>query len=272
MKPLYCIAALCAASALNASELPNVDAFDSSGADIILLGEVHDNHWQHDNQAMAVAAMEPSALVFEMLDANQAEIANASDRNDAEALAEALDWKHSSWPDFSMYHPIFLAAPDAPIFGAAVPRDDLMRAMGEGAAGVFGDGADRFGLGPLPEAVQAEREAFQLAAHCDALPTEMLGGMVEAQRLRDARFSETALKALEETGGPVVVITGNGHARRDWGMPVYLAAAAPETTVVTLAQFELAAPEGDIPHDYWLITEEAEREDPCAVFEKRKGN
>lgn len=271
MKPSVLLVSLLLAAPAGAGELSDISVFDPSGAAIVLFGEVHDNPYQHANQASAVAAMRPAALVFEMLDAGQAETANGMRRDDAAALAEALGWEKSGWPDFAMYHPIFLAAPEARIYGAAVPRDDLMEAVKSGAAPVFGEKAAAYGLGPLPEEVQAAREAFQAEAHCGALPEEMLGGMVEAQRLRDARFAETALLALEETGGPVAVITGNGHARRDWGMPAYLSAAAPEVRVVTLGQFEETVPEGEVPHDFWLTTEAAEREDPCAVFEKKGG-
>ncbi|SDJ90620.1 ChaN family lipoprotein [Aliiruegeria lutimaris] len=272
MKNWSYLPALCLAGAVHAGELPDISAFDPGDAAIVLLGEVHDNPAQHANQAAAVATIAPSALVFEMLTAEQAETANNTDRSDRAVLEEALDWKHSSWPDFELYHPIFLAAPDARIYGAAVAREELMAAMTEGVAEVFGEAAEQYGLAPLPEEIQATREAFQLEAHCNALPGEMLAGMVDAQRLRDARFSQTTLAALRETGGPVVVITGNGHARRDWGMPVYLAAAAPDVVVRTLGQFELSAPEGAVPHDFWLLTEEAEREDPCAVFEKKSSN
>ncbi len=62
--------------------------------------------------------------------------------------------------------------------------------MREGAAAVFGAAAARFGLdAPLPEDEQAAREAEQAEAHCGALPAEMLPGMVEAQRLRDAALA-----------------------------------------------------------------------------------
>ncbi|RYH08321.1 ChaN family lipoprotein [Tropicimonas sp. IMCC6043] len=271
MKPSVFIAAILLATPVAAAELADIAQFDPAGAVIVLLGEVHDNPIQHANQAAAVAAIAPAALVFEMLDAEQADAANAMSRDDAAALAEALDWAHSGWPDFAMYHPIFLAAPGARIYGAAVPREDLMAAVSSGAAEVFGAQADAFGLGPLPAEMQEAREAMQHEAHCGALPEEMLGGMVEAQRLRDARFSEVTLRALEETGGPVAVITGNGHARRDWGMPANLAAAAPELRVVTLGQFEDSVPEGEVPYDFWLTTEAAERDDPCAVFDKPKG-
>jgi uncharacterized iron-regulated protein len=132
--------------------------------------------------------------------------------------------------------------------------------MTEGAAAVLGRA-----LPPLPEAERAAMEADQAEAHCGALPAEMLPGMVEAQRARDAAIALAALEALEQTGGPVAVITGNGHARTDWGMPVFLRAFAPEVRVLTLGQLE-APPEEPPPFDLWLVTAPAEREDPCAVF------
>jgi uncharacterized iron-regulated protein len=98
----------------------------------------------------------------------------------------------------------------------------------------------------------------------------MLPGMVEAQRLRDARFAQTALRALEETGGPVAVITGNGHARTDRGMPRALARLAPGVDVLSLGQLE-SRPAAPPPFDVWRVTEPAERPDPCAAFDDRDG-
>ena len=227
----------------------------------MLLGELHDNALHHANQAAVVLELAPSALVVEMLTPDQVAAAEGIDRRDGEALGVALGWQDSGWPDFSLYQMIFAAAPEAALYGAAVPRDQVRRAMTEGAAALLPD----MGLRPLPEAEQAEREAMQAEAHCGALPEHMLPSMVEAQRYRDASFAATALRALRETGGPVVVITGNGHARRDWGMPVYLSAMAPEVPVVALGQFE-AAPEAPPAFDVWLVTAPAEREDPCAAF------
>ena len=77
---------------------------------------------------------------------------------------------------------------------------------------IFGPSAGFYALDkPLPPEQQEEREALQAAAHCDALPDDMLPVMVGIQRLRDARLAETALEALAMHGAPVVVITGNGH-------------------------------------------------------------
>jgi uncharacterized iron-regulated protein len=63
----------------------------------------------------------------------------------------------------------------------------------------------------------------------------------------------------------VIVITGNGHARADWGVPRMIAAADPEVRVLTVGQFEEAA-EARPPFDLWLVTEAVARGDPCEAF------
>ena len=99
----------------------------------------------------------------------------------------------------------------------------------EGASRFLFLSAPLFGLdAALDPEEQATREAGQMAAHCDALPDHVLPGMVEAQRLRDAALSRAIVAAILETdGGPVAVITGNGHARTDWGIPPMLTRALP---------------------------------------------
>ena len=169
-----------------ASEI-SADALERlSPADVVILGEIHDNPEHHRNQAMAVAAIQPRALVFEMLTPQKA-MQTPTDRSDAAALARVFDWQSSGWPDFAMYHPIFAAAPEARIYGGDLPPGDARRAVSEGAASVFGADAPEYGLGtPLSPEDQSLREAEQRDAHCNALPEDLLSGMVEAQRLRDA--------------------------------------------------------------------------------------
>ena len=235
-------------------------------ADVVILGEVHDNPAHHAWQAEAVAALAPAALVFEMLLPEQAAAATPELHGDAAALEVALDWEDRGWPDFAMYHPIFLAAPGAAIHGGDLPREAVRRAVSEGAAAVFGGDAARFGLStPLPAEEQAAREAMQAAAHCDALPVALLPGMVEAQRLRDAGLARGALEAHAQTGGPVVVITGTGHARRDWGVPAALALAAPGLSVFAVGQVE-GDPAPGAPFDMVRSTAPHPRPDPCAAF------
>ena len=241
-----------------------------TGADIAILGEVHDNPGHHRNQAEIIRQLSPSAVVFEMLTPEQAALVNATPDRDEE-LRGVLAWDSGGWPDWALYQPVFEAAADTPVYGMALPRDEVNRAVGEGAAGVFGDDARGYGLAdPLAAGVQRAREEHQQEVHCNALPDTLLPGMVEAQRLRDAAFARTTLQALADTGGPVVVITGTGHARKDWGMPVALRYAAPGAKVVSLGQLE-AAPEDPPPFDVWRVSDPPPRGDPCADFLKHSG-
>ncbi|WP_292268687.1 ChaN family lipoprotein [Marivita sp.] len=236
------------------------------GADVVFLGELHDNPAHHLRQAEYVAELAPTALVFEMLTQAQADLVTPELVADEAALEAALGWNASGWPDFSMYYPIFAAVPEAAYFGAAVPRDVARAAMAEGMASAFRGDADAYGLtAVLPEEQQEEREALQLAAHCDAMPEEMLPIMVDIQRLRDAELAYSAVQAFSAHGGPVVVITGNGHARMDWGAPVYLMAAAPALRVAALGQGEEEVPPSGL-FDVIESAPEVDRGDPCAAF------
>jgi len=236
-------------------------------SDIVILGEVHDNPAHHATQAEWTARLAPSAIVFEMLTPDQAAQITADNRGDPQTLGDALNWAASGWPDFAMYHPIFTAAPEAAVYGAAVPRDAARAAYSDGVVGSFGEDASAYGLtDALPEVQMQARLAFQASAHCDALPEDLLPQMVALQRLRDAVLARTAVQALDDTGGPVVVITGNGHARTDWGMPVYIAAARPDVTVFALGQSEARGIAGTF--DQVVDAAPVAREDPCAAFAK----
>ena len=248
------------------------DALDSlPHVDVVVLGEVHDNPAHHRNQARALRAIAPAAIVFEMLLPEHA-AALPPDLTDARAVEAATQWEARGWPDFSMYHPLFTAVPGARIYGGDVPRDQLRQAAQAGAAAAFGEDAARFGLTePYADALQAEREQDLLAAHCFALPAEAMAGMVQAQRLRDAALARAALAALRETGGPVAVITGVEHARTDIGVPALIRKASPGVTVLSIGQVERVPP-GRPPHHLWIVTDGvASRGDPCAAFGSTEG-
>lgn len=246
-------------SLAQAEGLPTVDVY--------ILGETHDNLQHHERQAAWVADIAPKALVFEMLSASDARSIAPEVRHD-EAALRRLNWWGSQSPEGVFYTPILLVAHQAQVFGAHINRDTARAAMRVGSATHFGEEAEAFGLsGPLAEAEQSAREAMQLAAHCDALPAEMLPLMVDIQRLRDAELARATAQAFAATGGPVVVITGNGHARKDWGMPRYLAKALPDIQVYAIGQGEgETAPEGVF--DLVTFSPAAIREDPCAAFAK----
>jgi len=249
-----------------AGPAPAEIAAAAAGADVVILGEVHDNPAHHATQAEVAAMLAPTAFVFEMIDTEDAARITPASAADPDALAQTLSWDETGWPDFAFYAPLFQQAAATAVYGAEVDRTAAQAVFSSSAAEVFGDAADRFGLTtPLAEAEQAAREAEQLAAHCDALPTEILPAFVEAQRLRDAALAEQVIDAITATGGPVVVITGNGHARRDWGVPAVLATVAPELQVFSLGQLEGDLPDS-APFDMMVTAAPVERPDPCAAF------
>ncbi|MEM1383725.1 MAG: ChaN family lipoprotein [Pseudomonadota bacterium] len=248
-----------------------------AAADIAVLGEIHDNQIHHERQAWLVDALDPVGVAFEMVpEASEEGIAVFLEQGgERDEIGPAIGWERLGWPDWDLYRPIFAAAEDALITGGGVARADLRRVSGSGAAAVFGRDADLAGLTEsLPQAEQATREADMVAAHCDRLPLEAARAMVEAQRLRDARFAEAALRARPAGEGTAVLITGNGHARSDRGVPVYLARLEPEVSVLSLGQLELRPGQerfdeyaAETPYDFVWFAPRPDRPDPCDSFQ-----
>ncbi|KUJ73720.1 hypothetical protein AVO45_14115 [Ruegeria marisrubri] len=251
-----------------ASELIPDDILNQmTAADVVILGEVHDNPQHHRVQTEAVKAIKPSAVVWEMVTEEGAQRLAQKAATNPEELARILRWAESGWPPLSMYYPVFQAS-DAPVYGAMVPRAAAQHAMEAGPAAAMGADAALYGLTiPLPPEEQAAREADQLAAHCDAIPQDLLPKLVAAQRLRDAVLTRAIRQALADTGGPVVVITGNGHARKDRGIPTFLSRLEPGLRIFVLGQSEDGAISGE--YDAVLDSPAVEREDPCEAFRKQ---
>ena len=202
----FALAALCVWASM---------VWSDAGPDVLILGEQHDNPAHHARQAQAIRDGAPKAVIYEMLTPEEAAQLAGVDRS-VEAMTAATEGFH--WSNIADYADVLAHSPV--IVGAALPREQVRAAFGDGAAAVFGAGADVYGLiDALPEEELATRKQAQFDAHCEAMPLAMMGGMVEAQRLRDAAFARATLEALETYGAPVVVITGNGHARMDWGCP-----------------------------------------------------
>lgn len=232
----------------------------------VILGEVHDNAAHHRLQAEILKAMLDAgrrpALAMEQFDLqNQPalEAARARGERDPERLADAgrFDRKGWRWPQ---YQPLveLAAAKSLPLFAANLSREEARALMRSGlpAQGVA-------------TAAQDQRDALErdiIDGHCGIRPpAEVLSGMVEAQRARDARMAET----LERAGANgAVLIAGAAHARRDRGVPSYLPPGAQET-LLSIGLLELG-PDGAPPdnnytgiYDLVWFTPRAPRDDPC---------
>lgn len=229
-------------------------------AQIVILGERHDNPIHHETQAEIVRVIGPAGLAFEMIQRAEEDAVNE----------DRAGWENENWSNWDDYRQILEAAPEARIAGGGVDRDMLRSSVKNGAALAWGaEGARYRLLDQLPMAVTEAMIEEQRVAHCDGLPKQMLPGMVEAQQLRDAAFADAALRLVEGGHGPAVLITGNGHARTDRGSPLYLRRAAPLVSVISVGIVEADGPT-DTLFDYVIYTEIHDREDPCEAFLKSR--
>lgn len=256
-----------AAAPLWANDLDDGDMALMTRADVVILGEIHDNPGHHERQAELIRALDAKAVVWEMLTADTAARINAGGLG-SDQIDRVLGWAREHWQDFDLYRPVLLAAMGRGTYGGLVPRDAARKAIEIGPAVAFGSDSSLYGLAvPLNDAEQDIREAQQFEAHCDAIPEDMLPSLVGVQRLRDASLARAVLQALDDTGGPVVVITGNGHARKDWGIPRFLDRLRPGARVFSLGQGEGDDIRGSF--DAVAHSPAVERPDPCAVFQQK---
>ena len=104
--------------------------------------------------------------------------------------------------------------------------------------------------------------------HCDLLPEAMIQPMMKAQRARDTQMA-AALVAARTVGRKPVLLAGNGHVRRDVGVPIYLAAIDPKATVIAVGLLEVGADDDVKAFDAVRITPKIERRDQCEELRKR---
>jgi uncharacterized iron-regulated protein len=222
---------------------PEALAARIAAADLVLLGERHDNPDHHALQAWAVANAAgdraDGRLVLEMVRTDEDAALAGAGPEDVPALGAALAWEARGWPDYAMYAPILEAALAAgwEVVGGDAARDELADPAAIDAAERARLGLDR----PLPAAAAARMERAIVEGHCDLLPAEAVPGFVAAQRLRDARLADALLEAEDR---PAVLIAGAGHVGAD-AAPFYLDARAPERDVLSIAFVEAPADADD---------------------------
>ncbi|MDX2155436.1 MAG: ChaN family lipoprotein [Hyphomicrobiaceae bacterium] len=272
-----------------------------AAADVLLLGEVHDNpihhrlragmiHWLED--ARLKAGKPAPALVAEHIRADQAlglagfhALGRSRRGVETARFFEALEWDKSGWPGASMFEPLFGAALDHgwPIIPGNVSRANIRNVARNGQSVLRSDEVVRLGLdAALPEPLQTSLLDELEASHCGLLPKSAFMGLADAQRYRDAHMARALIDAAARQGRAVLV-AGNGHVRSDRGVPWHLRRMEPRKSIamalfleveadkVAAADYVTRDAQGRPLADVFYLTARIERPDPCVEMRKRFG-
>jgi uncharacterized iron-regulated protein len=259
------------------SETKLVEA--AAAADFVLIGERHDNRDHHRLQARIVRSLQrharqPRAVAFEMIGADrQLDIVEYLDQHpgDAAGLGAAVDWESGGWPPWALYEPIarVALANDAQIVAADLNEAQKRAVFGEGAQALRTSFVRRTGLDrDFPAGLTSDLRDELHEAHCGQESPDVLRGMYQVQRARDAMMADRLAAASGKAGG--ILIAGNGHVRNDRGVPWYLARLEPGARTLSIGLVEVRDDvrrlPRDLPHDYvWFTPRVDDGEDACAA-------
>lgn len=254
---------------------PAALAADIDGHPIVIFGETHDNAAQHALRAATLRLVfehgARPALAFEQFDRErQADIDAVRRDRDAtgsstEVAARIAALGNRGW-NWDFYRPYLQIALDyqVPIIAANLSRADAIRIARNGFDAALAPAQQaRLGLDRLWPALVATQQREIEAGHCGLLPADDVAPLARAQIARDAIM---ALEIAPYAARGVILLTGNGHARRDVGVAHYLALPgmdrAPALTIGLLED----AGGGDPPakaYDVVVTTPAQPRPDPC---------
>jgi len=271
----------------HSDDLARLVAARAVHADIVYLGESHDNPHHHLDQIRALEAMLADgarpALAFEMLAQDQQQAVDAAmlESADRSALAKRLGWDERGWPDFEMYRPLFDLARryGLPVIAIDLSQPVVRRISKEGLAALPADEQRGLVSRLAPDADRERDLARDIeAAHCGLLPAAAVPGMVDAWHARNVTMARQIIMALERAP-QVVVIVGRGH-QAPGGLADQVGALRPGTRqlIVDLVEAGEGKPDHPTPDDrigggiggriVWP-NPPVERPDPCAPLRAR---
>lgn len=253
----------CAATVDNAGRSLQ-DLVTSAGSPALLLvGEQHDAiaHQRLQRQLIKTLGHERrlAAVVMEMAEHGKS-TAGLDPRASEADVRQALDWtEQTGWP-WPVYGPVVMAAvrQGVPVHGGNLPRQAMRSAM-----------QDRSLDGLLaPEALARQEESIR-QGHCGLLPDSQIPSMVRVQIARDQTMARTA-ENLVQPGKTVMLIAGQGHVRRDLGVPVHLPGGLSQYIVMARTHAD-AAQASELPADTTWTTDAPPAKDHCADLVRQLG-
>lgn len=232
---------------------------------LLLLGEQHDAPEHQALQRDVVRSLaergQLEAVVMEMLEQGQhtRSLPASADETTVRSTLQWTDERAIGWP-WDVYGPVVMAAVRAgvPVLGGNLPRALMREAMADTALDALLSAA----------ALQQQRQNMQ-DGHCGLLPPGQLAPMARIQIARDQALARTALAQLAP-GKTVLLVAGNGHVRRDLGVPQHLAPDQAHRVVMAQAGPVDASDLSDQAHALWP-TPARPPQDHCAELKKQMG-
>ena len=246
----------------------------TTAAPMTLMGEVHDNPDGHkqrfDLLAARVAQGARPVIVMEQFDRDKSSelasaMANCKDAPCVIAQAGGARW---DWP---LYYPVINLALryQLPVIAANVSRTEATKVRREGWQAVLSNADMQYWQLPasISPTLRAGQETAIVEGHCNQRPPHaMLDGFVNAQIVRDIWMARTM---IAHAGKDVVLIAGNGHVRRDIGVPYWLAQQGyASVEVIGFVESAQSTPQSLTPayYDTLYTIKSHARPDPCAAF------
>ena len=235
-----------------------------SGQKNILIGERHDQPDHHRIQAWLINHVSPDAAIgFEMLDEDDA--ARIKGITEPETLRKASEWDQSGWPEFSIYQPIFEAIHRRGLTVKALhPARSRMMQYARGGPEAHTVELTAF-KGFSPAGQERLRTDIDVG-HCGHANDAMIQMMVAAQIFKD-RWMTAQLKQTDAE--QKVVIAGNGHVRKDYGIPNHLSEPTLSIGLIeVVADQTVVADYMPERFDYIWFTPRLDTLDPCEKYKE----
>ena len=219
---------------------PDLIALGLEGADVIVMGEEHDDVLGHRLQreiALELIGSRPGLVIgLEMLERDKQDAVDAymDGELDAEGLLTELHDGPKARTNFSKFSLPMLElarAHDIPVFAANAPRRYVKRARLEGYEALRALPDEEQALFTLPEALDegAYRDRLMAIMSDNGLEPneERLIPWQRAQEVWDATMADSVTNALIEKGDPVLLVVGRFHGDFGGGTVARIAASNP---------------------------------------------
>ncbi len=254
----------------SAAQCPDVKTHQDSKK-IFFLGEIHDNEHGHQRRLEQVTQLiekGPQPVVaLEQFDLENQAVLDAalSQCPDVDCVLEKAGT--SGW-EWRFYKPYVQWALDKKIklVAANLSNADVRKVMTQGFAAVLGTQlVDTYQLNKIPAQLLAAQKIAIQEGHCNMLRAQAIDPMVRGQIARDVWMAHTVNGV---SNGPVVLIAGNGHVRKDAGVLQWLTPSKQAQTQVHGYVESIDKTAADW-YDHVHVVPAVEREDPCLAFTQK---